>query len=230
MPTDEPLLRASDVSKRFGTVTALDHVDLVVTPEEWTAIVGPSGSGKTTLLQLLGALEVPDEGSVFCRGQDVRKIRLNHYRRRTIGMVFQLHNLLPHLDVAGNVEIALYGTHLHGQRRAERVAALLDEVNLAGLHDRKPPELSGGERQRVAIARALANEPEALLADEPTGSLDRDNVELLLSLLARYKADHGMAIVMVTHDPAVAARADRIVTLRDGRIGQAAEVRGTADP
>jgi ABC-type lipoprotein export system ATPase subunit len=217
-PDGRPLLEARAVTKRFGDVTALDRVDLAITPGQWTAVTGPSGSGKTTLLQLLAALESPDSGQVLHRGRDLAKIRLNRYRHRVIGIVFQLHNLLPHLDVAGNVEVALYATGQHGGQRAARVAELLDEVDLAHLHDRKPPELSGGERQRVAIARALANKPEVLLADEPTGSLDPRNVTRLLDLLTRYQREHSMSIVMVTHDAGVSARADRVLLLRGGRF------------
>lgn len=220
MRSGTPIIEARSVSKTFGNVKALSDVDLAVDPGEWVAIVGPSGSGKTTLLQLLGALEVPDSGSVLFKGTSVSDLRnLNDFRRRSVGMVYQLHNLLPHLDVAGNVEVALYGSHLRGKRRAARIGDLLGQLVLADLHDRKPPELSGGERQRVAIVRAIANHPEVLLADEPTGSLDPENVDRLVRLFGQLKSERQMAIVMITHDDAVARMADRIVVLTDGRLG-----------
>ena len=138
---------------------------------------------------------------------------------RPLGIVFQLHNLLPHLDVRGNIEIVMYGTHRHGHNRVDRVTELLDAVGLIDQQDRKPPELSGGERQRAAIARALANDPEVLLADEPTGSLDPDHVDQLLRLIQSLNRDRQMAIVMVTHDREVARRADRIIHLEAGEGG-----------
>ncbi len=214
-----PLLEARSVSKTFAHIPALVDVDLAIAQGEWTAIVGPSGSGKTTLLQLLGSLEVPDRGSVLYKGRDLAEIGdLSGFRRRAVGMVYQLHNLLPHLDVAGNVEVALYGSHLRGAHRAARVAEVLEQVALTDMHDRKPPELSGGERQRVAIARAIANDPEVLLADEPTGSLDPRNVERLVSLFMELKSERSMSVVMVTHDRQVARMADRVLVLEDGRL------------
>ena len=217
--SEAPLLEAQSVSKAFGSVEALASVDLAVEPGEWIAIVGPSGSGKTTLLQLLGSLETPDRGSIGYKGTSLTDLRnLSAYRRHAVGMVFQLHNLLPHLDVAGNVEVALYGSHLRGRARAARVAEVLDEVGLGDLRARKPPELSGGERQRVAIARAISNRPEVLLADEPTGSLDPENVTRLVTLFARLKAEQNMSIVMVTHDQDVARQADRVMLLQNGSL------------
>jgi putative ABC transport system ATP-binding protein len=230
MGTRTPVLEARSVSKAFGSVTALTDLDFSIAPGEWVAIVGPSGSGKTTMLQLLGSLEVPDSGSVVYKGTDLTNLgSLSVYRRQAVGMVYQLHNLLPHLDVAGNVEVALYGSHLRGKRRAARVAEVLEQVALTDLHDRKPPELSGGERQRVAIARAISNWPEVLLADEPTGSLDPHNVRRLVSLFARLKSEQRMSIVMVTHDQEVAHMADRLLVLKDGRLERdASETRGAA--
>lgn len=214
------ILEARNVSKSFGHVTALADVDLSVAPGEWIAIVGPSGSGKTTLLQVLGSLEKPDQGTILYKGADLNRLgNLSDYRRQAVGMVYQLHNLLPHLDVAGNVEVALYGSHLRGAHRAERIAGVLEQVALSDLHDRKPPELSGGERQRVAIARAICNRPEVLLADEPTGSLDPDNVTRLVSLFNHLKTTQNMSIVMVTHDREVARMADRIMVLKEARLG-----------
>jgi putative ABC transport system ATP-binding protein len=225
-----------DVVKIYaaGTVRALDGVSLSVGASEWVAITGPSGSGKSTLLHLLAALDVPTSGSVVVDQQDLRRRRgLNRYRRETIGLVFQLHNLLPHLDARHNVEIAMFGTQRSRHERRERAELLLREVDLSDKVGRTPPELSGGERQRVALARALANEPRLLLADEPTGSLDPDAVRHTLALLDRLRAEHGLTIVMVTHDPEAAAAADRILVMEAGRIrepGVAPVTAGTVEP
>jgi len=223
-----PLFEVRSVSKQFGSVTALDGVSLSVEPGEWLAISGSSGSGKTTLLQLFAALEVPSQGDILYKGRDLANLHdLNGYRRTSIGIVFQLHNLLPHLDVRGNIEIVMYGTHRDGHKRVDHVTELLDAVGLIDQQDRKPPELSGGERQRAAIARALANDPEVLLADEPTGSLDPHHVDQLLQLIQSLNRDRQMAIVMVTHDREVARRADRIIQLEAGKVARD-ERRGVA--
>ena len=220
MSCPAPLLEARHVSKRFGpSIIALDGVDLTVSAGDWLAITGPSGSGKTSLLQLFAALETPTAGQVLYQGQDLRSLAdLNAYRRSRVGIVFQLHNLLPHLDVRGNIEIVMLGAGRSRRQRVEQVNRLVHDMNLETQQFRMPPELSGGERQRVAIARALVNDPEILLADEPTGSLDRDHVQRLLDLVHRLHDDRGVAIVMVTHDVDVAARAQRVVLLDCGRI------------
>jgi ABC-type lipoprotein export system ATPase subunit len=202
-----------------GTVIALDGLDLTVHQGEIVAIMGPSGSGKSTLLHLLAALDRPDSGRLSVEGTDLTHLRHpDRYRQRVVGLVFQLHNLLPHLTSLQNVEIPMMGT---GRSRAEqrtRALDLLAETDLADKARRYPPKLSGGERQRVAIARALANEPRVLLADEPTGSLDSAAVGRVLELFRQLRDEHDVTIVMVTHDPEVAAAADRTVTLRDGRV------------
>ena len=144
------------------------------------------------------------------------------YRRRHIGLVFQLHNLLPQLSAIQNVEVAMFGTGLTRRQRRDRARSLLADVDLAGMQSRPPTKLSGGERQRVAIARALANEPELLLADEPTGSLDERSINLVLDLFSRLRAERpGMTMIIVTHDIRVAGTADRIIWLRDGRVDRA---------
>jgi putative ABC transport system ATP-binding protein len=204
-------------------VKALDGFDLAITPGEYVALTGPSGCGKSTFLHLLAALDRPDSGTLRVDSLDLASLHdANRYRREHVGLVFQLHNLLPHLSALDNVEIAMLGSS--GTRRQQRARAheLLEEVDLAGLEHRHPPELSGGERQRVALARALANEPRILLADEPTGSLDRDSVQLVLALLGRLHQQQGLTIVIVTHDPVVAAVADRLVRIEDGRVVAAA--------
>ena len=223
MTAAEPILQARKVRKLFGTdVVALDGVDLDIFAGDWLAITGTSGSGKTTLLQLFAALDAPSSGRILYKGADLAKLHdLDGYRRQSIGIVFQLHNLLPHLNVRDNIEVAMLGTHLAGRARAARVSELITEVGLEGEQLRKPPELSGGERQRAASARALANSPDVLLADEPTGSLDPEHVARLVDLLGDLNRRYRMTIVMVTHDAAVAAQAGRTVALRAGELTEA---------
>lgn len=214
----EPLLEAVDVHVDYGKVRALDGASLAVQAGEWVAVAGPSGSGKSTLLQLFAALDHPTSGEIRFRGSDLAKRRvLDGYRRLDIGLVFQLHNLLPHLDAHRNVEVAMFGTHRRRGARRRDAAELLTQVQLGEQARRFPPELSGGERQRVAIARALANRPSVLLADEPTGSLDPDSVANVVEVFRRLHRE-GLTIIMVTHDREVADVADRVVTLERGRI------------
>jgi putative ABC transport system ATP-binding protein len=214
------MIEVVGVVKEFGKGTrALDEADLTVARGEWVAITGPSGSGKSTLLHLLAALDQPTSGTLRVGGEDLQYLRdLDAYRRKTVGLVFQLHNLLAHLDAAGNLEIAMMGTHRRSHERRARALELLAEVAMAEKAHLRPPELSGGERQRIALARALVNEPRVLLADEPTGSLDPQAVAHTLDLFERLRSQHEVTLVMVTHDPAVAAAADRIVRLERGRL------------
>lgn len=201
-----------------GKVNALAGIDMTVNQGETVAITGPSGCGKSTLLHLLAAIDSPTSGSVTVGGQDLSQLRdLGSYRRNKVGLVFQFHNLLPQLSALANVEMPMFGTHRSSRQRTLRACELLSQVDLAGCERRLPTELSGGERQRVAIARALANEPEILLADEPTGSLDSVSTSRFLDLIGELDSS-GMTIVMVTHAPDVAARVHRIITMRDGRI------------
>ncbi len=208
-------------SKSFDgrRVVALDSVDFTVARGEIVALTGPSGCGKSTLLHLLAALDSPTSGRVRVLGYDSDdRHDINHFRRSEIGLVFQLHNLLPHLSAEQNVEIAMFGTGIGHRERRARARDLLAQVQLVGREERKPPLLSGGERQRIAIARALANHPTLLLADEPTGSLDTESVDRTLELFGTLRVERGVTIVIVTHDPRVAATADRVVHMRDGRI------------
>jgi putative ABC transport system ATP-binding protein len=199
-------------------------MDLTVEPGEFVAIVGPSGCGKSTLLHLIAALDQPDEGEILVGGHDLRTRKdLNHYRAQHVGMIFQLHNLLPTLTALENVQVPMFEESLSPGARRQRALDLLDAVGLEGRGGNRPPELSGGERQRVAIARALANEPPILLADEPTGSLDSDAGRVVLDLLDRLRRERNLTIVLVTHDPTVAGRADRVVSMLDGRLAPAAE-------
>ena len=214
-----PIIEIRGVHLSYGTVRALDGVELTVPEGEWLAVSGPSGSGKSTLLSLIAALDHPDHGEVRYRGRNLADERhLDRYRRNEVGLVFQLHNLVPHLDARQNVEIAMFGT---GRRRGARRAAadeLLESMQLTDLATRRPAEMSGGERQRVAVARALANRPPLLLADEPTGNLDPESADNVVDVFRKLHRSEGMTIVMVTHDASVARAADRFVTLERGRI------------
>jgi putative ABC transport system ATP-binding protein len=216
----EPVIEVRGAVKRYdeGRITALAGMDLLVEPGEFVAVVGPSGCGKSTLLHLIGALDAPDAGSIRVGGHDLATRRdLDHYRARHVGFVFQLHNLLPSLTASENVQVPMFELGVPARERRRRADALLAAVGLDGRIRSRPPQLSGGERQRVAIARALANEAPVLLADEPTGSLDSAAGAQALDLLARLRLDRGLTILMVTHDHDVAARADRIVRMLDGR-------------
>ncbi|HTN79619.1 MAG TPA: ABC transporter ATP-binding protein [Acidimicrobiales bacterium] len=216
-------VEAVDLRKTFGhgrgETVALDGLSLTVPSGQYVALTGPSGSGKSTLLHLLAALEPPDSGTLRVDGDDLTSLHdPSQYRRERVGLVFQLHNLLPHLSALDNIEVAMLGTgRPHAQQRA-RARELLADVGLAGFERRRPPELSGGERQRVAIARALANEPRLLLADEPTGSLDHDSVERVLELLEELHGRAELTIILVTHDPVVAAAAERRIHIERGRV------------
>src|SRR5258708_6758297 len=191
-----------DVQKTFdgGVVRALNGVALEVARGAFVAITGPSGCGKSTLLHLIAALDRPTSGSIAVDGKDLRELRdLNDFRRHTVGLVFQLHNLLPNLGALENVEVAMFGAGVSRRAQQERARRLLAEVGMTGAEDRTPPKISGGERQRVAIARALANDPAILLADEPTGSLDSAAADQVLELMVRLRAERDITIVMVTH-------------------------------
>jgi putative ABC transport system ATP-binding protein len=217
-----PAVEMAGVRKYYdgGLIKALDGLSLRIERGESVAVTGPSGCGKSTMLHLVAALDQPTSGVIRVGGADLARERdLPGYRRHHIGLVFQLHNLLPQLSAVQNVEVAMFGTHRNGRERRDRARALLADVGLENVAARPPTRLSGGERQRVAIARALANDPELLLADEPTGSLDERSVHLVLGLFARLRSQRpGMTMVIVTHDLRVAETADRIIWLRDGRV------------
>ncbi len=219
--TAHEAIRTMDLVKTFdrGIIQALRGVSLVVQRSEFVAITGPSGCGKSTLLHLLAGLDGPTSGRIYIDGRDLETYEdLDSYRRHVIGLVFQLHNLLPHLTALGNVEVAMFSNGLRHREQRERARELLAATGLSAREKTEPPRLSGGERQRLAIARALANEPSVILADEPTGSLDEQSVAQLLKLFAALREQRGLTIVMVTHDAGVAATADRQVHMRDGVI------------
>jgi len=202
-------------------VHALAGVDFTVRQGEFIAVMGPSGCGKSTLLNLLGGLDQPTAGRVLLRGQDLAALNdegLAALRRQTLGFIFQRHDLLPILTAQENVEFPLLLAGRSPAERQRRAADLLAQVGLVDKARSLPEELSGGQQQRVGIARALANSPRILLADEPTGNLDSATADEILDLLAELVRREGLTLVMVTHDAEDAARAERIVRLRDGRL------------
>ena len=222
---EQPLIRARALTRRYlvgkQEVRALDGVDLDVAPGEFVALVGPSGSGKSTLLNLLGGLDRPTGGEIHVADLELGRAsdnQLVRYRRERIGFIFQSFNLLSMRSAVENVETPLMLAEVKPKERRQRALQLLESVGLAPRANHKPNELSGGEMQRVAVARSLANKPLLLLADEPTGNLDSNTGRGILNLLREAVTAQGVTLVLVTHDPDVAAHADRIVHMRDGRI------------
>ncbi len=218
-----PVLTTRGLTRTFrsgaGSITVLDDVSITVARGELLAIMGPSGSGKSTLLALLAGLDRPTSGSVVIDGQPLEGLSesaLSLLRRRKVGFVFQSFQLLASFTAAENVMLPL---ELLGRPRVrERAQELLARVGLGDRGHHYPTQLSGGEQQRVALARAFAPDPTLLLADEPTGNLDGENGRLVLDLLLGMRRDLGTTLVLVTHDPGLAARADRVIHLRDGRV------------
>jgi putative ABC transport system ATP-binding protein len=218
------MVEARNVSKVFpmpaGSVTALRDLSLRIAAGDYVGVVGPSGCGKSTLLHVLGVVDAPSSGMVLFGDRDVGSLSdadRSRLRLREIGFVFQRFFLLPMLTAWENVELPQAEAGIGRPERRERTRELLEYVGLAARANHRPSELSGGEMQRVAIARALANRPRLLLADEPTGELDQATGAQIISLIDRLHAD-GMAVVVVTHDPAIAGRAHRLLRMRDGRI------------
>ena len=220
-PSASALLEAKALTREFdeGQVKALRGVDFSIKEGDFIAIVGPSGSGKSTLLQLLGALDRPTSGTLLYRGQSLPDLpNPAAYRAHEVGFIFQAFHLLPTFTAVENVQIPMFETDRSASERRERAAELVKLVGLAPRLDHFPSKLSGGERQRVAIARSLANEPSLLLADEPTGNLDSENAHAILDLIIRLQQEQGRTMVLVTHDPTIAERAQRILRMKDGRI------------
>ncbi len=222
MDAGEWLVEVRNVTRIYGgdgaEIRALDGVNLKVSAGELVAVMGPSGSGKSTLLNMIGALDQPTSGEVFVQGDNLAELdNVDSFRASTVGFIFQLHNLLPTLTARENVEVPMVG-RLGGAARRKRAGELLELVGLGDRMDHLPNQLSGGQRQRVAVARALANNPSLVLADEPTGNLDTRAGKDLMRLIKELNQSQGTTFLVVTHDPAVARRTNRIVVMEDGKI------------
>lgn len=218
------VIETNQVTKTYEgvvPVTAVDHVDLTIEDDEFTAIVGPSGSGKTTLLNMIGGLDRPTGGSIKVNGHELANMSENElidFRLKHIGFVFQSYNLIPVLTAKENTEFIMLMQDIDRATRNERVEKLLAEVGLEDKMNSRPSQLSGGQQQRVAVARALASKPDFVLADEPTANLDSKSTENLLDIMARLNKEEGVTFVFSTHDQRVIDRARRVITLVDGRI------------
>jgi len=228
------VIRIRDLAREYRMgeerILALQAVTLDVRRNEYVAIMGPSGSGKSTLMNLLGCLDTPSGGEYWLNGQEVSRLsddELARVRNREIGFVFQTFNLLPRATALHNVELPLVYACVRARERRERAAAALARVGLQDRMHHRPNELSGGQRQRVAIARALVNDPSILLADEPTGNLDSVTSEEIMRVFAALHAA-GQTVIMVTHEADIAAHAERVVVLRDGRVESDRMTRGAA--
>src|SRR3972149_3044388 len=219
---DKVVVEAIGLTKIYGNgvqVRALDDVNFRIHAAEFVAVMGPSGSGKSTLLNMIGALDRPTSGKAIVDGCDIGSLRdLDGFRARTVGFVFQLHNLNPTLTAVENVEVPMRGQGLSERMQRKRAAELLAMVGLGDRLSHLPRQLSGGQRQKAAIARALANDPAIILADEPTGNLDSASGDELLSVFEQLHSQRGTTIIIVTHDAAVARRTHRILMMQDGRI------------
>lgn len=224
-----PLLKLTEVSKRYNStdgdapLTVLENITLEVNAGESVAIAGPSGSGKSTLLNIIGTLDRPTSGTVTLDGQDVTQldeVGLAGLRNRQVGFVFQSHHLLPQCSVLENALVPTLADRNHPSRAGavERATQWLKSVGLGERLSHRPGQLSGGERQRVAVVRALINQPKLLLADEPTGALDRASAENIAELLVRLNREEHVTLITVTHAPDLAKRMGRVLELRDGRI------------
>ena len=217
----ETRLEVQDLRKSYegGQIQALEGVDLKVKAGDFVSISGPSGSGKSTLLNLLGGLDVPTSGHVLYKQKKLgSEVNLDTYRSQHVGFVFQAFYLLPSLRAVENVQVPWVGTKIPGKERAERAEALMLEMGLGHRMKNYPSQLSAGERQRVAIARSLANNPEVLLADEPTGNLDSVNSAKIMDILIGLQAKRGMTLIVITHEDSIAESAPRHIRMRDGRI------------
>jgi len=218
-------IQAVDLGKRYGSgpasTIALHNINFKVGKGEFVSIIGPSGSGKTTLLNLLGALDRPTTGKVFIDGTDISRLsnaELAKVRNKKLGFVFQDFNLISRMSAGENVELPLLIEGIPNEERRRRARILLDRFGLGAKSDRNVNKLSGGERQRVAVARALANDPAIILADEPTGNLDTKNTEVMMEFMHQLNAEFGKTVVIITHNPDVARRARRLISIRDGQI------------
>jgi putative ABC transport system ATP-binding protein len=217
------IVRVEDLCKTYGRgeneVKALDHVSFSVDKGEFVAIIGPSGSGKSTLLHILGAVDRPTGGKVYMDGRDVfaqNEDQLAIFRRRQVGLIYQFYNLIPVLNVTENITLPLL---MDGQQvNEERLREMLTTLKLTGRENHLPNQLSGGQQQRVSIGRAIMNAPAVVLADEPTGNLDRKNSQEIVELLKVSNQKYHQTLIMITHDESIALQADRIISIEDGKI------------
>ena len=216
-------LEVQNLCKTYGKgdnqVTALDHVSLTIAKGEFTAIIGSSGSGKSTLLHIIAGVDIPTSGTVFLNGQDVyaqNRQQLAIFRRRQVGMIYQFHNLIPTLNVVENITLPVL---MDGRKVNDaRLQELLNTLGLCGREKHLPNQLSGGQQQRVSIGRALINAPSVVLADEPTGNLDRKNSQEIVELLKYSNRQYGQTLIVITHDESIALQADRVLAIEDGHI------------
>lgn len=217
------MITISNIKKSFGSLQVLKGIDLTINKGEVVSIVGPSGAGKTTLLQIIGTLDKPDDGFVTINGQDITSLsqkKLADFRNQHIGFVFQFHQLLPEFTALENIMIPAMIAGTSKKQAKEKALSLLEMMGLSARANHKPSQLSGGEKQRVAVARALVNDPDVILADEPSGSLDSENKKDLHQLFFDLRDRLGQTFVIVTHDESLAAITDRTIHMRDGIIEQ----------
>lgn len=221
----EPIIKLENVWRTYQLgkteVHALRGLSLEVFPGAFMAIMGSSGSGKSTLLNMIGCLDFPTKGKVYLKGKDISKMpesQLAQFRGKMLGFVFQEFNLLPNLDAVQNVMLPMIFQKTPQAERKEKAEALLEKVGLKERMFHQPSELSGGERQRVALARAFANDPEVIIADEPTGNLDSVTGKMIMENLADFHKKRGKTMVVVTHDPKIASYAEEMVNIKDGQI------------
>ena len=215
------MLAAENVAKKFDHLEILKNVSLTIRQGEFVALVGKSGSGKTTLLSILSGLEKPDQGRIVLNGKDLTAVaedELALFRRDHVGFIFQSFNLIPTLSAWENVALPLFPVRMPAEQRRQRALELLAQVEMSHRTEHLPSTLSGGEKQRVAIARALVNHPRIIFADEPTGNLDSATGEAIMGILNRLHKEDGLTLLMVTHEQALAARADRIIKMQDGEV------------
>ena len=218
---NNPILSATAVTKSFGTVEVVKNISMELQAGEFVSLVGKSGSGKTTLLSLLSTLELPTAGQVTLCGKDIvaaSEDELALFRRANIGFIFQSFHLIPTLSAWENVAVPLFPKKMEEQARRDRAVTLLQQMQLEHRLNNLPGALSGGEKQRVAIARALVNNPKIIFADEPTGNLDSQTGQAIMDILSNVHAEHGVTILMVTHDMELAKKTNRILRMQDGEI------------